>query len=171
MVPKQCKSGRPIVGSYFQNVIGWRTSLERDKVSTRRIVWGENYDGRFFCKNEVMAQKMFLPLLRSIKRAKIGPIVASVKCQKRGSIINCSRTHFVGTGSVSMDLLRSNRMGRVIQDVDIAKLGIEVGNAIKKKKSILTLSSVRDRVTHERPSDSLTSIRRVSHNPTNSPDA
>ena len=69
-----------------------------------------------------------------------------------------------------MDLLRSNRMVQAIQDVDIAKLGIEVGNAIKKK-SMLTLSGVRDRVTHECPSDSLMSIRRVSHNGTNSADA
>ena len=80
--------------------------------------------------------------------------MASVKGQKRGSIIKSGRAHFVGTGSVSMDLLRSNSMGQFIQDVDIAKLGIEVGNAIKKKKSMLTLSSVRDRVTHECPSDS-----------------
>ena len=114
---------------------------------------------------------MFLPLLRSIKGAKIGPVVASVKCQKRGNIIERGGAHCVGTGRVSMDLLRSNRMLQAIQDVDIAKLGIEVGNAIKKKKSIVTLNGVCDRVTHECPSDSLMSIRRVSHNSTNSTDA
>ena len=103
VVLKQCQSGRPIVGSYFQNVVGWGTPLEREKVSTRLIVWGENQDGRFFGKNEAVAQKMFLPLLPSIKEAKIGSIVALMKCQKRGSIIKGGRAHCVGTGSVSPD--------------------------------------------------------------------
>ena len=135
VVLKQCQSGRPIVGSYFQNVVGWGTPLEREKVSTRLIVWGENHDGRFFCKNEAMAQKMFLPLLRSIKGARIGPVVALMKCQKRGHIIKSGGAHCVGTGRVSMDLLRSNRMVQAIQDVDIAKLGIEVGMPSRRRRA------------------------------------
>src|SRR6266699_5155948 len=105
---RSCQSGRPIVGSYFQNVVGWSTPLEREKVSTRLIVRGENHDGRFFGKNEAVAQEMFLPLLRSIKEAQIGSIVALMKSQKRGSIIKGGRAHCVGTGSVSTDLLRSH---------------------------------------------------------------
>src|SRR5207302_4589794 len=133
-VLKQCQSGRPIVASYFQNVIGWRTFLERDKISTRLIVWGENHDGRFFCKNEAMAQKMFLLLLRSIKGARIGPVVALMKCQKRGHIVKSGGAHCVGTGRVGIGLLRSNGMVQAMQGVGIAKLGIELGQGIQQEK-------------------------------------
>ena len=56
-----------------------------------------------------------------------------MNCQKRGSIIKRGRAHDVGTGSVSTDLLQCQRMGQAIQDVYIAKLGIEVSYAIKKE--------------------------------------
>ena len=70
-----------------------------------------------------------------------------------------------------MDILNSNRMVPDIQDVDIAKLGIEAGDAIKQQQSIVTLDGVRDRVTHECRRDALLSIRRMGYNRTNATDA
>src|SRR6516164_5901676 len=106
----------------------------------------------------MMAQKIFLPRQRPLKGARIGAIVALVKSQQRGSILKGDWAHFVGAGSVAMDLLNRNRMLQIIQDVDIAKLAVEVGYAIKQQKGLLTLSGIRDRVMHECCGDSLMSI-------------